>query len=104
VNIAISIVPFLDIPAQTCTESGCFGYGFGVECLLSHLNCFAINLSHRTVLLFVHMQSLNSSFCTNMSVQKKSRFSLFSARIIWQYHVLVWTQPIPRHSLLIKLT
>jgi len=74
------VVPFLDLPAQTCTESGCFG--FGMEGSPSGLNCFAKNLSHHTVLSSVNIQSLNSSWLANMSVQKKHCFSLFSARII----------------------
>jgi len=90
VNIAISAASFLDIPAHACTESEHFG--FGMKGSPSHLNCFTKNLSHRTVLSSVNTQSLNSSFCTNISVQEKSRCSLFSARIIWQYRVLVWTQ------------
>ena len=102
-NMAISVVPFFDIPAHACTASGCFGFGFGSEGSPTRLNCFARNLSHRTVLSSVNMTSLNSSLCTNMSVQKKSRFSLFSARIISQYRVLVWTQPIRCRSLLITL-
>jgi len=64
------------------TSAWCFGFGFGMEGSPSRLNCFAKNLSHRTVLSSVNMQSLKSSLCTNMSVQKKSSFSLFSARII----------------------
>jgi len=74
-----------------------------MEGSLSCLNCFARNLSHRSVLSSVNMQWLNSSFCTNMSVQKENPFSLFSARIIGQYCVLVWTQSIRLRSLLVRL-
>ena len=69
VNIAMFKVPLLDIPALTCTESGCFGFGFNMEGSLGRLSCFVKNLLHRTVLLSVNIQSLNSSLCTNMSVQ-----------------------------------
>ena len=103
VNMAISVVPCLDIPAQTCTESGCFGIGFGTEGSPSRRNCLGKNVSDRTVLPSVKTQSLNSSFCTSILVQKESRFSLFSLRIIWQYRVLVWTQPSLLLSLLITL-
>ena len=68
VNIAMFVVPLLDIPALTCTESGCFGFGFDMEGSLGRLNCFVKNLLHRTVLLSVNIQLLNSSLCTNMSV------------------------------------
>ena len=45
---------FLDIPAQTCTESGCFG--FGTEGSPSRRNCLAKNLSRRTVLSSVNIR------------------------------------------------
>ena len=79
VNIAISVVPFLDIPAQTCTDGGCFGFGLGTEGSPSRRNCLGRNLSHRTVLSSVKIQSLNSSLRTNTSLQKKSFFLVFSA-------------------------
>lgn len=79
-NIVISIAPFVNIFAHMCSESGRFG--FGMEGSPSHLNCFVKNLSHLTVLSSVNMQLLNSSLRTNMSVQKASRFLVFSARVI----------------------
>jgi len=52
VSIAISVVPFIDIPAHMCTESGCFRFSFGMEGLPSRLNCFAKNgiISHTAVI------------------------------------------------------
>ena len=90
-NIAISVVPFLDIPAHTCTESGCFGLGFGMEGSLIRLNCFAKNLSHRTVLSSVNIV-VKLYFC---SAKEESFFFVLGA-----YHLTVaCTRLDPAHSL-----
>ena len=47
VNIAMFKVPLLDIPALTCTESGCFGFGFNMEGSLGRLSCIVKNFLHR---------------------------------------------------------
>lgn len=85
-NMHTFVAPCLLMPAQTWTFTGCSGLGFSLGGWFAlRKQCLWWNSSWTDVSSF--------QMTSNLSRHFRHRFSLFAARISWQYHVPWKVQP-----------